>query len=344
MKLCLVVTFSLLIFACSASSNNLLMNKPNHHTAEGFQNYPTHEPSKFSGIGFVLRQVWHSMFPVEMNIEFELGEEQSLKLLSELKGRYTMTWLGHASFLIHLNGKNILLDPHLTKYAGPVPMMGPWRFSKPGISIDNLPPIDVVVISHNHYDHLSKGTLDELPNKGSIEVIVPLKMGAFFRKLGYKNINELDWHESMKLEDLTFRALPAVHHSGRGLGDQDKVLWASWLITSDENELYFAGDTAYSETIFKEIGNLYGPINWALLPIGAYEPVEVLRSNHLNPRDAVNVGVDVKATNVVAMHWGTFNLSDEAPDEPPRLFLKAGENTPNAPKLWVLKIGESLAL
>jgi len=318
------------------------IDKPSHHTVEGFQNNPAIKSSRRTGVNFILRRIWYSIFPLEMKNDYIIDEAESLKQLKDKQGANTITWLGHASFLIRREGKAILTDPHLTNWAAPFPGVGPLRYSPPGISIENLPPIDMVVISHNHYDHLSRDTLKRLPNKSRIHIIVPLGMKPIFVDMGYTLINELDWHESISIDGIQFRALPSVHHSGRGLFDMNESLWASWLIRSNNENLYFAGDTAYSKELFEDIGHSYGPFEWAMLPIGAYLPRETMKNNHVNPQEAVQIGIDIKAKNLVAMHWGTFNLTDEPPEEPPKLFLAAGKELNYASDaLWLMKIGET---
>lgn len=344
LNLILFLLLFVFLLSCSTPPSQPIEGKPKHHTTQGFQNYPPHESSRNTGIMFLFRRIWYSIFPQEMDIDYQLSEDASLKKLEEAKGHNTLTWLGHASFLIRLNGKNILTDPLLTQFAAPVPLLGPKRFSPPGISIENLPPIDMVVISHDHYDHLSASTLESLQNKEKIEVVVPLKLKGFFLNIGYRHITELDWHESVNIDGINFTALPAIHHSGRGLFDLNKTLWASWLIQVNQEKIYFSGDTAYSPTVFKDIGAKYGPIDWGLVSIGTYRPIESVGKNHLIPDQAVRVGVDLKAENLVGMHWGTFNLSDEPPDEPPQLFIESGNSNELSPKLWVMKIGETVLL
>jgi len=340
--LLIMVLFACEIVISCSSVPQTIAGKPGHHTTEGFQNNPYHISSNFVGAPFVFRRVWYSFFPKDEDINHQLTEEESLEQLFNSNKNNTLTWLGHASFLVRLDGKNILTDPHLTGWAGPIEGVGPKRYTPPGISIENLPPVDIIVISHNHYDHLSKHTLERLSNKANIDVVVPLGMKPFFLDIGYTRITELDWHESVELDSIKLSAMPAVHHSGRGLFDKNEMLWASWVIQSQEKKLFFAGDTAYSESIFRNIGEKHGPFDWALVPIGAYSPTELLKQNHVDPVEAVQLGSDIQATNLVAMHWGTFNLSDEPLSEPPSLFEQAGERLGySAESLWVMKIGET---
>jgi len=340
----IMLTFSL-ASACNSAPPEPLTEQPRHHTAEGFQNYPPRDSKSYVGVAFVMRRIWYSYFPEEMGIDYRQTEAQSLQQLAANQQPNKLTWLGHASFLLQLDGQNILTDPHLTDWAGPVTGLGPERYTPPGIRIENLPPINVIVISHNHFDHLSKQTLEQIPDKSAIKVVVPLGMKPFFADIGYSQITELDWHQSVEVDSLKLTAVPAIHHSGRGLFDKDAVLWAGWVIKSSDRTVFFAGDTAYAQSTFAEIGQQYGPFDTALVPIGAYVPHELFKDNHLTPRQAVQLGKDIQATNVVAMHWGTFNLSDEPPSEPPRLFKQAGaELGYSDDAVWVMKIGETRSL
>ena len=259
--------------------------------------------------------------------------------------RDTITWLGQSTFLIRMGGKVILTDPFLTANAFPVAGIGPRRFAPPGIAISNLPPVDMLIISHDHHDHLDPKTLKALPGKEKIEVFVPLGLMTFFAEIGYTKIREFDWFHSASVGDIAVTALPAVHNSGRGLNNKNKNLWCSWSLRAGTINLYFAGDTAYSPTAFTEIGDKHGPFDAALLPIGAYEPREFMIAYHVNPEEAVQMGIDLKARNMAAMHWGTLDLSDEPYGEPPERFkAKALKEGISEERIWILKIGETRAI
>lgn len=222
--------------------------------------------------------------------------------------------------------------------------MGVTRYAPSGIQIENLPPIDIILISHNHYDHLDKHTIDTLPNKEKIHVGVPLGLKEFFLESGYKKVHELDWEKSEMIGDIQIISLSAVHDSGRSLSDKDKTLWCSWAIVSDTDKYYFGGDTGYSP-IFKSIGKKYKSFNMAILPIGAYEPRKLMWMSHVNPEEAVEMGRDINANVLVAGHWGTIELSEEPPWEPPKRFRKAAKSAGIAQeRIWVMKIGETRVL
>jgi L-ascorbate metabolism protein UlaG (beta-lactamase superfamily) len=200
------------------------------------------------------------------------------------------------------------------------------------------------VLSHNHYDHLDTRTLDQLPGKERIVAIVPLGLGDYFRQRGFGVVNEVDWHDSIDLGAVTVTALPAIHFSRRGPFDRNKSLWMSAAIAWPGQRVYFSGDTAHGP-VFHEIGERYGPFTTALLGIGAYLPQIIMKASHTTPEEAVQVGRDIEADTLVAMHWGTVVLTDEPPFEPPERFrLAAAEAGYDGERAWIMKIGETRAL
>ncbi len=320
-------------------------NKPKHHTISGFQNHPFVETAASKGVLFYLRRFWGSIFTPNIPDGHVLPETESVELLNAIKGD-SITWLGHASFLIKISGITILTDPFLTEFASPVSWAGPRRFVDPGIPLDKLPSVDIVVVSHNHYDHLDDETVSNLTNKERIHVVVPLGLKPFFVERGYSNISELDWGQSVIVDGMELRALPAVHDSARSIDDRGQTLWASWAIESSGKRILFIGDTGYSDTVFNRIGEQYGLFDYAIIPIGAYEPRKLMWMSHVTPEEAVAIGNDVHAKTLIASHWGTVSsLSDEPPWEPPKRFRKAGSGGGFAgEKLWVMKIGETRPL
>ena len=273
-------------------------------------------------------------------------------------GPESLTWLGHACFLIRTAGFTILTDPFLSDYASPVAGLGPKRYVPPGLAIDDLPPIDAVVVSHNHYDHLDDRSVREISLKvkregeGAAAAIVPAGLGAFFSSRGYSDVRELAWGEGTLLRNssssspsssISLSCLPSIHFSSRTPFDRNATLWCSWSIVSPSLRLFFAGDTGYGP-VFRDLGRAHGPFDVALLPIGAYEPASIMRPFHLNPEEAVAAGRDLRASTLVAMHWGTIVLTDEPPFEPPVRFRAAARAAGYADeRAWVMRIGETRA-
>ena len=319
-------------------------NRPMHHTDEGFQNYPLTPPAPSLGIGFYLRRAWSSFFLPDVPTDHYLAEAQAIKQLEALKGNDTLTWIGQSTFLIRVEGKAILTDPFFSEYAGPY-SMGPKRFIEPGMSAENLPLIDIIVISHNHYDHLDEAFIEVLPNKNDIHVFAPLGLKGFFTERGYSQVHELDWYENASVNTLKITALPSVHYSGRGGSDKNKTLWCSWSIDTPSGSYYFLGDSAYSPTLFKEIGEGFNSFDLAMLPIGTYGNRKYGVDNHTTPEEAASIGVDVNANIVLGIHWGTIEMSDESPWEPPKRF-KAATQKAGIPleRTWLMKIGETRIL
>jgi N-acyl-phosphatidylethanolamine-hydrolysing phospholipase D len=257
-------------------------------------------------------------------------------------GPESLTWLGHASFLLRTGGRTILTDPFLSERASPLAALGPKRYVSAGLPLTALPALDTIVVSHNHYDHLDARTVDGVPSKDRITVAVPKGVGAFFTRRGYRDVRELDWWEETRVgNDLVLAALPASHFSGRTPFDRNRTLWASWAIASRTRKVFFAGDTGYGP-VFSEIGRRIGPFDLGLVPIAAYEPSSIMRPVHCDPEEAVCVGRDVRAATLVAMHWGTIVLTDEPPFEPPGRFRAAASRAGVPDRdVWVMRIGET---
>eukprot|EP00743_Colponemidia_sp_Colp-15_P005208 GILK01005603.1.p1 GENE.GILK01005603.1~~GILK01005603.1.p1 ORF type:complete len:417 (+),score=39.95 GILK01005603.1:30-1253(+) len=268
-----------------------------------------------------------------------------------------ITWIGHASFLLQFNGLNILTDPITCRRCSPVQWAGPSRIQPPALKIDELPPIDAVIISHNHYDHLDAGTVEQIGN--NVKWFVPLGIGSWLNSKRITNFVELDWGQSADFKTAKFVCTPCQHFSGRSLWDKDKTLWASWAIVTDDARFFFAGDTGYrsvpadfDETkrtelpfcpVFKKIGETYGPFDLACIPIGAYSPRWFMSRIHCDPGDAADMHLDIRSRQSVAMHWGSFVLTDEPILEPPRrLAEELQHRNIDAKSFAVLKHGETL--
>jgi N-acyl-phosphatidylethanolamine-hydrolysing phospholipase D len=239
-----------------------------------------------------------------------------------------LTWLGHASFLFQYRGLNVLTDPVLSERASPFRLVGPRRYTPPALTVPEMPQIHLVLISHNHYDHLDEATVRRLHRRfgNNLCFCIPMGLRRWFEKRGIHNLVELDWWKSTTLASGNEAfCLPAQHFSGRTATDTNASLWCSWLLEMNGFRFYFGGDTGYGK-VFREIGELFAPIDLALLPIGAYDPRWFMAPVHVAPEEAVKIHQDIGARQSVAMHWGTFVLTDEPMDEPPRRLRLALES------------------
>lgn len=227
-----------------------------------------------------------------------------------------LTFVNHATFLIQTPELNILTDPVWSKRASPISWFGPKRVRKPGVELEDLPRIDVILISHNHYDHLDIETLKKLNERFSPKVIVPVGDKDLIESIGIKNVEELDWWESIQADDNTkITFTPAQHSSARGLFDRDKSLWGSFYIQHQKRSVYFGGDGGYS-THFADIKNRIGPPEIAIIGIGAYLPSFFMKAIHTSPAEAVMAHKDLAATQSIGMHYGTFQLASEGFEQP----------------------------
>ncbi len=256
-------------------------------------------------------------------------------LASDEKG--VVSFINHATFLIQLPGLNILTDPIYSERASPFTFIGPKRARAPGISLVDLPPIDVVLISHNHYDHLDVETLKLLDAKYKPLFLVPLRDEKILNEAGIQNVKPMDWWEEVSVKGNRFIFAPAKHWSARSLWDKNESLWGSFMIANEATKIYFGGDTGYSNH-FLDIKVRLGAPDVALLPIGAYEPRWFMAAHHMNPEEALKAHQDLEATRSIGMHFGTFQLSDEAIDAPEKDLIKAKKDQ----EFLVLDQGQSL--
>ncbi len=251
-----------------------------------------------------------------------------------------VTWLGHASTLVEIDGYRVLTDPVFSERASPFASIGPKRFHPTPIPLKQLKNIDAVVISHNHYDHLDKATILHLAAEGA-RILVPLGNGGLLRswKIPPNQIVEMDWWQENKLGDLTLVATPARHYSSRGFFDYQKTLWLSWAIVGPRNRAFFSGDSGYAKS-FAEIGERYGPFQFSLIKIGAYGPGQYWIDIHMPPEQSVQVHKDVGGEIMLPVHWATFNLARHDWDEPVKRTKSAAEKAGIV--LATPKVGETL--
>jgi L-ascorbate metabolism protein UlaG (beta-lactamase superfamily) len=226
-------------------------------------------------------------------------------------------WVGHATYLINNGDINILTDPIFSKRASPIGFAGPKRMIPPAMQLNDLPKIDAVVVSHNHYDHFDIWSLKKL-YKLNPETIFMIPVGDKKKliKAGIKNVVEMNWWESLKVSNTTFHFTPVQHWSKRGLFDRNKSLWGGWFMQTDALALYHAGDTGYSND-FKTTYERLGAPDYSFIPIGAYDPRWFMKDSHVNPEEAVQIALDLRSPYSFGMHWGTFILTDEPVLEPP---------------------------
>jgi N-acyl-phosphatidylethanolamine-hydrolysing phospholipase D len=262
---------------------------------------------------------------------------------------FSATWIGHSTVLLQFGGVNILTDPVFSQRAFPVQWMGPRRVMDPALSVDSLPPLDVVLLSHSHYDHLDRPAVKRIAKKQPRTTwIVPLGLGRYIRRWGVRDLVELDWWQQTVVGALRVTATPARHFSARRLGDRNKSLWCGFALEKGGRRAYFAGDTAY-HTEFGAIGARCGPFDFAMIPIGAYDPRWFMHVVHVDPEEAVQAYQDLVGSHpraplplMLGIHWGTFRLTDEPMDEPPRRTMARWRAVGlDEERLWIARFGET---
>ena len=272
----------------------------------------------------MLRQYMKSQPNTSPKTNVEVSKIDSADI-AQYNDESRMFWFGHSTFLLEIENKNILIDPMLGEVPAPHPMLGGKRFSKElPIGIEELPKIDAVILSHDHYDHLDFGSIMKLKDKVDM-FYAPLGVGAHLREWGVDStkIVELDWWQDVNHNGLIFRCTPAQHFSGRGLSDRGNTLWASWIIKSEKENIFFSGDSGYGYH-FKEIGEKYGPFDFAMMECGQYN--KLWSEIHMFPEETVQATIDVKAKKMMPIHWGAFKLAlHEWTDPVERVTKKAKE-------------------
>jgi N-acyl-phosphatidylethanolamine-hydrolysing phospholipase D len=258
---------------------------------------------------------------------------------SALAASTGLTWIGHASFLVRMDGTTFLTDPMFSRRASPLSFAGPARLVPPGVALDALPKVDFALVSHDHYDHLDLPSVRALARRG-VRFVVPAGVGELVRRSGGE-VTELAWWERTDVGPVTVHCVPSRHFSGRSLFDRNRRLWAGFVVEGPTRRFYHAGDTATFDG-FSEIGRRLGPIDLAAMPIGAYLPRRIMAPVHVTPEEALQGALAARASRVAAMHWGTFDLADEPLDEPPRRFRAEAERLGlGEDRAWVMKVGES---
>jgi len=314
----------IVLFFAACASNPYYNPKKPHHTPEGFKNrYPHAEKGSFWKWKF---DQWRYGVPETPPGGWNFSVlRPDVAFLKSNRSIDTLTWIGHASFLLQLDGVNILIDPHLSERASPVSFAGPKRVTPPALDFGDLPHIHFVVVSHNHYDHMDEQTLLRLAEQpgGPPWYFVGLGLKRWFEARGIVTAVELDWWEGRVVKGLTIHFVPVQHWSRRGLVDTNETLWGGWMIESQTFRFLHTGDTGYSRD-FIDIRRRFGQIDLAAIPVGGYAPRWFMQINHVDPDEAVAIHKDLGVRRSVGMHWGTFaGLTDEPLDEPPKRLAEA---------------------
>ncbi|MFT5276581.1 MAG: N-acyl-phosphatidylethanolamine-hydrolyzing phospholipase D [Granulosicoccus sp.] len=355
----------LFIVGCQSSNigpKKAYKYKP-HHTEESFKNLYVEDTDKnffdFLELRFLGDEEWAGHASLIHQVPTIAVDVTRINAKSDMQTETQqplVTWLGHSMFLVQHNGLNLLTDPIFSNRASPLSFAGPKRYVKHPMDYAELPRIDIVVISHNHYDHLDNATIEELAQRSlqqdsPIQFYVPLGLKSHLidEGLSSSQVFEMDWWDKAVAQN-TFgtaeiQALPSQHWSARGLSDRMTTLWASWSIDFGNFKLWFAGDTGYNDIQFKEIGAALGKVDLALIPIGAYAPRWFMKKYHVNPSEALKIHDDVNAKQSIGMHWGTFPLTSEEPGEPVKVLTQEKEEKGITDEQFItLSIGESMLI
>ncbi len=268
------------------------------------------------------------------------GISQQIEAFNE-QGKARLYYVNHSSFLIQVNGLNILTDPVWSEYASPLQWIGPKRMRPPGIHMEALPSIDLILISHNHYDHLDLSTLKKMASEFGPKIVCPLGVDLFLRKEGLSNLHVVDWWESVTLSGLEITATPSQHFSARGMFDRDRTLWCGFLVQTEQLKIYYVGDTGYGN-LFKQIGERLGPFDLSIIPIGAYHPRWFMSPIHCDPAQAIQIHHDVRSKQSIACHYGTFPLALDGQNGPVEELQGLPEYREISDQFIVLSEGESL--
>ena len=309
-----------------------------HHTPKGFRN--NYAQSVTRSFGEVLRWQWSRLRqrlprPAEVPTP-QMAADLAFIQANAVAGAamvHTVTWIGHATALVQANGLNVLTDPVFSRRASPLAFAGPKRAQLPGIALDDLPHIDVVVVSHNHYDHLDRASIQALSRQagGTPLFLVPLGLAVWLKRLGITRAVELDWWERYEEGGVEFHLTPVQHWSARSLTDRNRTLWGGWAVFGKDFQWYFSGDTGYSAD-FLDLRHRFaerqtpargGGFDVALIAVGACEPRWFMQPQHVDPLEAVQIHLDIGAKRSVGIHWGTFSLADEPLDHPIKALAAA---------------------
>lgn len=346
-KLTFIFSFLWLFSACGLSSNppsKAMVNSQNFNPdTKTFHNRDGSENRKTAGQLFKMAKAFitRPKDPLE-NIGFEVLAPADQP--DSPTGKQAL-WLGHSTVLMSHHDQHVLSDPIFIGRASPFGFMGPKRVTPLPLKLEELPKIDAIILSHNHYDHLSLPSLSALHKlQPDIHYFVPLGLASLVKKAGITQITELDWWQTAEHRGMQFTATPVQHWSSRRGFDRNQTLWSGWMVKWPDFSFYFAGDTGYSDD-FTETRKRLGAPDFAAIPIGAYEPRDFMKASHVNPAEAVKIFQDLQPKQAIAIHWGTFKLTLEPLSEPPKKLQRALQEAGiNARLFQALKHGQKLAL
>lgn len=346
-----IISIAILTFFGNSNAQNDSSTKA-HHTPTGYKNNYAQQVNK--SFADFIRWQWES-WGLDKTASSPTPSVQADLALLKTPTAPTVTWIGHATALVQANGLNVLVDPIFSERASPVQIFGPKRAQAPGVAMADLPHIDAVLISHNHYDHLDRISVARLDEKAKAAgkatlFIVPLGLKVWFNNIGIDSVVELDWWEQHKIQGVEFHLTPVQHWSARSINDRSNTLWGGWAVLGADFHWYYAGDTGYSRDFAdtakhyasRQTEALGGGFDLALVPVGAYEPRWFMSQQHVNPMESVRIHQDVGAKRSIGVHWGTFALTDEPLDQPPRDLVIARQALGvKEANFGVLAIGES---
>lgn len=353
--------FSLVLTGCSTVNEDYRPSKK-HHRPEGFQNNYNEAIDK-SRLDLIRWQIERGRAglpkPPEQPTPIVAPDMTFVSANNGAAQEPAITWIGHSTMLVQMGGLNVLTDPHFSQRASPVQFAGARRYQPPGIALKDLPHIDAVLLSHNHYDHLDSASVKGLNDQpgGAPLFIVPLGVKKWFAAQGITNVQQLDWWDKTTVKTATGQVevhfTPVQHWSARGPGDRRATLWGGYAVFASDFQLYFSGDTGYSQDFVdtqkyfaaQQTDALGGGFDMALIAVGAYAPRWFMKDQHVNPDEAVQIHLDLKAKRSVGVHWGTFDLTDESLDQPPKdlAVARAAKNL-SKETFDVMAIGQTLKL
>lgn len=341
----MTIIFALLVMlfssGCGQGREGDMTAKPSHYTENGFRNTDSglRQPTFRDFLRWVFIEQRHDASDAVSNYQVEVEPDAGKRFHEALGERFTVTWLGHSSIFVQMNGLKVLIDPVWSERASPFSWLGPRRHTPPPIMMEDIPPVDAVLISHNHYDHLDIPTLIRLGNAPLY--LVPLGVGKILSRHGITNFHEMDWWDTVELKGIKIACLPAQHFSARSPFDRNRTLWCGWAVMSNGKRFYDAGDTGYFSG-FREIGERFGPFDAAAIPIGAYLPKWFMEPMHIGPQDAIRAAEDLGARIMIPIHWGVFNLADDPFNYSPSVLDKIkSERSETVPRIEILRLGET---